>query len=109
MTDLLTLEELKRHKDADYDARQHTLARRDNLYWNFRYQNGSYKARKSGLQPILMMAKRGGDKIRVYGDAGEIIEPKKMQFVSSRFKAWRQKEQALKRLAKKKDLTKTRT
>ena len=82
------------------NQRDNTIAKRDNLYWNFRYRRDSYKARKSGLQPILIMAKRGSDMIRVYGEAGELIEPKKLQFAISRFKAWGQKERELKREAK---------
>lgn len=74
------------------------IAKRDNLYWNYRYRKGSYKARKSGLQPLLMVAKRGGDKIRVYGEPSEAISSNKIRFATSRFKAWRQKERELRRL-----------
>jgi len=80
--------------------KQERIAKRDNLYFNYRYRKGSYKARKMNLEPILMTAKRGGDKIRIYGDPTEAIEPIKLQFAKSRFKAWRQKERELRRLAK---------
>lgn len=83
------------------EDRQHTLAKREELYFTYRYRKGSYKARKCGLQPILMMAKRGGDKIRVYGEADEVISPIKIAFATARFRAWGQKERELKRLAKK--------
>jgi len=76
------------------------IAKRDNLYFNYRYRKGSYKAKKMSLEPILITAKRCGDRIRVYGSPNEIIEPKKLQFARSRFSAWRQKERELRRLAK---------
>ena len=79
---------------------QSRIAKRDNLYFNFRYRKESYKAKKMGLQPILIMAKRGKDMIRVYGCPNELIEPKKLRFATARFKAWRQKERELRRLAK---------
>jgi len=78
--------------------RQTRIAMRDNLYFNFRYRKGSYKAKKMGLQPILIMAKRDGDMIRVYGEPTEAITPRKIQFATARFKAWRNKERELKRL-----------
>lgn len=86
----------QRHNDS-IDQMKRRLAKRDNLYWNFRYRKGSYKARKMGLQPILMMAKRGLDKIRIYGEVGEAIEPAKLRFATIRFKAWGQKERDIKR------------
>jgi hypothetical protein len=72
----------------------------DLLYFNFRYRKGSYKAKKCGLQPILMMAKRGNEKLRLYGEAGACPTAKQMQFAVSRFRTWRQKERELRRLTK---------
>ncbi len=85
------------------EDRQKLLAKRDNLYWDYRYRKGSYKSRKMGLQPILMMAKYGDNKERVYGEAGETIESPKIRFATERFKAWKQKERELQRLAKEKE------
>jgi len=95
-----SIPKLEKESDWDYKKRieQRLKAKADNQYWNFRYRKGSYKARKSGLQPILMMAKRGLDMIRIYGEADEVIEPMKMQFASLRFKAWGQSERDIKQL-----------
>ena len=87
--------------NASLQKQREIQSKRDNLYWNFRYRKDSYKARKCGLQPILIMAKGNGDKIRVYGEAGKLIEPKRLQFATARFRAWGQKERELKRLNRK--------
>ena len=100
MAELLTLAELKARDETKENAILRRIAKRDHLYFNFRYSKNSYKARKMGLQPILMMAKRGNDKIRIYGETDETIEPKKLQFAMARFKAWGQKERELKKLQK---------
>ena len=75
-----------------------TLIKRDNLYFNFRYRKGSYKAKKMGLQPILITAKRGNERLRIYGDPSEPIEPVKLQIARVKFEAWRQIERELRRL-----------
>lgn len=44
---------------------------RDRLFWDFRYQKRTYKARKAGISnesPSVLM-KYGGDMFRLYGDA----------------------------------------
>ncbi len=41
---------------------------RDKLFWDFRYQSGSYKARKSGITPCSVMMKYKNDKFRLYGE-----------------------------------------
>ena len=81
------------------DAIQRRMAKRDDLYWNYRYRKGSYKAKKMGLQPILIMARRGGDMIRVYGETDEPISPTKLAFAAARFKVWGQKERKSQRLS----------
>ena len=79
---------------------QKRIAKRDSLYFSYRYRKGSYKAKKICLEPILITAKRCGDRIRVYGNPDEVIEPRKLAFAKARFMAWRQKERELRRLAK---------
>ena len=76
------------------------IAKRDNLYWNYRYAIGSYKARKAAIHPVLMMAKRDGSMLRLYDDGTH--QPTKVQeaMATARFKAWRQKERELRQQAK---------
>ncbi|MBA7588706.1 hypothetical protein ES708_30773 [subsurface metagenome] len=73
--------------------------KRDNLYWDRRYRKGSYKAKKMNLEPILLTIKRGSERLRIYGDPHETIEPVKLRIVRAKCRAWRQKERELRRLA----------
>jgi len=67
-------------------------------YFEHRYRNNSYKARKYGIGiPILMMAKRGGDRLRLYG---EMVSDRQVQIAKDIFKGWKQKERELRRLDK---------
>ncbi len=52
-------------KDQDGQA-TNTKAK---LFWGFRYQLGSYKARKAGISHPSVMMKYKGDKFRLYGNA----------------------------------------
>ena len=74
--------------------------KRDNLYWDRRYRKGSYKAKKMNLEPILLTVKRGSERLRIYGDPNEAIEPVKLRIVRTKCMAWRQKERELRRLAR---------
>ena len=98
MAEILELEKLRAYRETNRQKTERRIAKRDELYWNFRYRKDSYKAKRMGLQPILIMAKRGKDMIRVYGEVGRDISPAKFAFATTRFKAWGQKEQELKRL-----------
>lgn len=73
--------------------------KRDSLYWDHRYRKGSYKAKKMNLEPILLTARRGSERLRIYGNPNEAIEPVKLQIVRVKCMAWRQKERELRRLA----------
>lgn len=84
---------------AEIDTHSKTQFKRDNLYWNFRYRNGSYKSRKAGVNPILMTAKYGGDRLRVYGNATNPTL-KQLNVAKGIFKGWKQKERERQRLLK---------
>ena len=44
------------------------VAKRDELYYNFRYANGTYKARKAGISRPSVMMRFGKDRFRLYGE-----------------------------------------
>ena len=93
-----------RQINAPVTEKQKTTARRDmvrdNLYYNYRYRSGSYKARKAGIHPFLMVAKRGLSMLRLYDDGSH--QPTKVQEAAMKAKCqgWRQKERELHRLVK---------
>ena len=95
-----TLEELRKI-EADEKAR---IARRDmvrdNLYYNFRYRAGSYKAKKAMIHPFLMVARRGDSLIRLYDDGSHQPTKHQEQAMVEKCRGWRVKERELKRLAK---------
>ena len=67
-------------------------------YFSHRYRNGSYKARKFGIgKPIVMTARRCGDRLRLYGDNASDTQ---LKIAKGIFAGWKQKERELRRLAR---------
>jgi len=100
MNELLTVEGLKKRDSINEYTTARRYVVRDNLYHNFRYRAGSYKARKAEIHPFLMTAKRGLSVLRLYDNGSH--QPTKNQEAALKGKClgWRIKEQELKRLAK---------
>lgn len=55
-------------KQTEYDFKANHNTR-DKLFFDFRYQQGSYKAIKAGITKPSVMMRFGKDKFRLYGDA----------------------------------------
>ena len=67
-------------------------------YFSHRYRNNSYKARKFGIgNPILMTARRCGDRLRLYGNTAS---NEQLKIAKNIFAGWKQKERELRRLAR---------
>ena len=90
MVELQTLEETTARRDVV----------RDNLYYNYRYANGSYKARKAMIRPFLIVAKRGDSLLRLYDDGSHQPTKNQEKAMVEKCKGWRMREKELKRLAK---------
>lgn len=75
-------------------AKEQRIAKRDNLYWNFRYRNDSYKARKMALCPIAITASYNNNKLRLYGS------PTESTFLIAKgiFNGWKSIERAKRQL-----------
>jgi hypothetical protein len=84
---------------AEMDASDRLQMNRHRLYWNFRYRKDSYKARKAGIVPIMMTAKYGGDRLRIYGEPSEPTS-KQLNIAKGIFRGWKAKERERRRLAK---------
>ncbi|KKN76923.1 hypothetical protein LCGC14_0365750 [marine sediment metagenome] len=95
---LKTIEALRLENQARVDTTARRDVVRDGLYYNFRYRNDSYKARKAMIHPTLMIAKRGDSMLRLYDDGSH--QPTKNQEAAmiSKCKGWHQKERILKQL-----------
>jgi len=88
-------------RNSAVDIRDKRQVKSDTLYWERRYRNGSYKSRKAHIQPILMTARCGGDRLRVYGLPDDIRACENGNKIAKGiFKGWRAKERERRRLGK---------
>ena len=88
-------------KNSAVDAETKRQLTSDRLYWEHRYHNGTYKSRKARIQPILMTAKYGGDRLRVYGEPDNTRAlDNGNKIAKGIFKGWKAKERERRRFAK---------
>ncbi len=94
--ELLIAQVNQRHDDAT-DRGERRIAKRDSLYYGFRYRVGSYKARKAMIHPFLMTAKREDSMLRLYDDGSHQPTKHQEQAMTDKCKGWRIKEKLLAR------------
>ena len=87
---------MRRYRDNKIPRREAVAS---NLYYNFRYRQGSYKARKSALREKLMEVKvtDTSERLILYVDEGQTVpvaKPIQITALKGKLTAWKQVDRA---------------